>query len=974
MAKSVKQPMQEVALTRKQQKEIDQAVARVRRNDGITSAQDTIPYEVMWPDGLCRLNDGRYSKSILFQDINYQIASEEDQKAAFRRLKSFYNFYDHSVGIQLTLLQHVADHKSWVSNLMLDGLDEEVTEIGREYASILKEKLSYGNNGLEETKILTFTISAGNEKDARTKFGRIELDTLNQLKLMGVSASVMNGKARLNVMHDILHPFGSHMDFDWKYLPASGLSTKDFIVPSSFTFGNKKRFYMGDTVCQMSYLQIICSELNDRILSNFMETEEGILLNMHIECIDSAKALKMIKRKMSDLDAMKIQEQKKASRGGYDRDIIPAELGVFGDDVKNLFHILTSQNEKMFLLTFLVMNFAKNKKALKNAVARAAGVAESANCKLVCLDYQQEDGMISSLPLGMNKIKIQRGLNTGSLSIFVPFMTQELFQEGEAVYYGLNALSGNMIMADRKTLMNPNGLILGSSGGGKSFSAKREIVNVFFATKDDIRILDPEAEYGPLVKALHGQIIKISPNSGHYVNPMDINLDYSDEDSPLALKSDFILSFCEIIAGGRHGLGPIEKSVIDRAVHQVYQKYFELPSPENMPILSDLYHAILEQPEPEAARIASALELYVIGSQNIFNHRTNVDIHNRLVSFDIKELGKQLKLLGMLVIQDQIWNLVNLNQSQGKATRYYVDEFHLLLKGEIASWSVEIWKRFRKWGGIPTGITQNIQDLFGSKEIESIFENSDFIYLLSQGPKDRDLLAEMLHISNEQLGYVTSSKIGEGLIFFGNTVLPFVDHFPKDTRLYQIFSTKPSDKKILLQQKPEKNGSTETDGRRSRTETREQLEAESRGISRPEKTPSKFSDYVKEGKLLVEEPEMAPELAELFGEENLVVSDDRKEQSGPEDSSRRATYHSRPLKRVSLEEWFRQDPVGFEEPPDDDLVIRTDEMKTEDPFFAKTDDPEPDSQPVIQQTHNNPEPETDDDEFSDFIFQNLDFS
>ena len=506
-------------------------------------------------------------------------------------------------------------------------------------------------------------------------------------------------------------------------------------------------------------------------------------------------SIKTVKHTITELDRSKIEEQKKAVRAGYDNDIIPSDLATYGKDAKALLKELQSQNERMFLITFLVMNTGRTEQELENNVFQAQSIAQKHNCNLRRLDYQQEQGLMSSLPLAQNLIEIQRALTTSSTAIFVPFTTQELFQDGpEALYYGLNALSNNLIMVDRKKLKNPNGLILGTPGSGKSFSAKREITNAFLVTDDDVIICDPEAEYTALVTKLKGQVIKISPSSSQYINPMDINSNYSEEDNPIALKADFILSLCELVVGGKDGLQPVEKTVIDRCVHQIYQKYFNDPRPDNMPILQDLYEALLNQEEKEAHHVATALEIYVTGSLNLFNHRTNVDIENRLVCYDIKELGKQMKKIGMLVVHDQVWGRVTANRNAGKTTWYYMDEFHLLLREEqTAAYSVEIWKRFRKWGGIPTGITQNIKDLLASREVENIFENSDFIYMLNQAAGDRAILAKQLNISPHQLSYVTHSGEGEGLLFYGNVILPFVDRFPTDLELYRIMTTKLSE-------------------------------------------------------------------------------------------------------------------------------------------------------------------------------------
>ena len=764
------------------------------RGDGKPhSAQDTLPLRQMYPDGLCKLDDTTWSRCIEFEDVNYQLAQPDGQTAIFEALCDMYNAHDASIGMELSLVCRRVNKEDFRKRIEIAAQGDRFDGVRALYTDMLRSQLEHGNNGMVKTKLLVLSIEAKDIKTARARFSRIVLDALNHFKAMGALAKDLNGKEWLEVLHGVLHPDGDRFRFEWDWLAPSGLHVKDFICPSSFRFGEARRFQMGGKFGAVSFLQITAPEMNDRLLADLLDTDSTILVSLHIRSMDQNEAIKTVKRKITDLDSMKIDAQKRAAREGFDMDIIPSDLATYAGEAKNILRDLQSRNERMFLMTFLVVNIADTKQKLDNDVFRASSVAQKYNCQLTRLDFQQEQGFVSALPLGVNQIKIQRGLTTSSVSTFVPFISQELFQGGEALYYGLNATSGNMILADRKQLKTPNGLILGTPGSGKSFSAKREILNVFLVTTDDIIICDPEAEYFPLVHRLGGQVIKISPTSSQYVNPMDMSLNYSEDDNPLALKSDFILSFCELAAGGRNGLEPVEKTLIDRAVRTVYRPYLADPKPENVPILGDLYDEIKRQPEPEAQRIAAALELYVHGSLNVFNHRTNVDINNRLVCFDIKELGKQLKNLGMLVIQDQVWNRVTVNRSEGKATRYYVDEFHLLLRGEVGSWSVEIWKRFRKWGGIPTGITQNIKDLLASAEIENIFENSDFIYLLNQASGDRKILCERLNISNQQAAHISNSGPGQGLIFFGNVILPFMDNFPQDNELYSIMTTKPGE-------------------------------------------------------------------------------------------------------------------------------------------------------------------------------------
>lgn len=780
-----------------EQKQIKAIVEKARRDRTVPhSAQDSIPFDRMFPDGICRVGDNYYTKTIQFQDINYQLAMQEDQTAIFEEWCSFLNFFDSSIRFELSFMNMSTDAADFEKMIRIPFRKDAFNHIRSEFSSMLKKQLAQGNNGLTKTKYLTFGIEADSMKLAKPRLQHVETDLLNNFRRLGVRAKTLNGKERLHLMHSMFHMGDEDkFRFDWKWLVGSGMSVKDFVAPTCFAFPKSRVFQMGSLYGSMSYLQITASDLSDQMLKDFLEMESSQVITMHIQSVDQNKAIKTIKHTITELDRSKIEEQKKAVRAGYDMDIIPSDLATYGKDAKALLKELQSQNERMFLLTFLVMNTGKTEAELETNVFQASSIAQKYNCNLRRLDYQQEQGLMSCLPLAMNQIEIQRGMTTSSTAIFVPFTTQELFQNGkEAIYYGLNALSNNLIMVDRKKLKNPNGLILGTPGSGKSFSAKREITNAFLVSDDDIIVCDPEAEYTALVQKLQGQVVKISPSSSQFINPMDINANYSEEDNPIALKADFILSLCELVVGGKEGLQPVEKTVIDRCVHQIYQKYFEDPRPENMPILQDLYESLLAQEEKEARHVATALEIYVTGSLNLFNHRTNVDINNRFVCYDIKELGKQLKKIGMLVVQDQVWGRVTANRSAGKATRYYMDEFHLLLKEEqTAAYSVEIWKRFRKWGGIPTGITQNVKDLLSSREVQNIFENSDFIIMLNQASGDRQILASQLNISPHQLSYVTQSGEGEGLLFYGNVILPFVDHFPTDLELYRIMTTKLSE-------------------------------------------------------------------------------------------------------------------------------------------------------------------------------------
>lgn len=786
-----------VQLTRAERKQIEQIRAQVAKPKHPQSAQQTIPYLRMYPDGVCRVTDKLYSKTVQFFDINYQQAQDSDKDAIFGGWSGIQNFYQPGVHIQYSYPNFKTNEAEFERDLILNPQEDGNNDIRDEFTGMLMGQVEKGNNAIVRTKYATISVEADSLRSAKVRLEQTELQMLNHYKRLGIRGEPMDGKQRLELLYRILHMDDpqSAFRFDWKWLPASGLSTKDFIAPSSLYFKEAHRFCIGKKMATVSYLHILAAELDDRVLVDFLNMETTQVVTMHIQSIDHVEAIKMVKHKLTDLNRSKIDEQKKAVRSGYDIDILPSDLNTYTSDFNAMLQSLTSHNERLFLMTFTILHTGDTRKELDSVIMQAKGIAQEKLCQLIPLDYQQEEGFVSALPLGLNKVEIQRTMTTSGVAIFLPFITQELFQrDPEALYYGLNALTNNLIMANRKSLKNPNGLILGTPGSGKSFSAKREIANVFLATQDHIMICDPEGEYYPLVNRLKGQVIRISPTSTDYINPLDINVNYSDGDDPIRLKSDFILSLCELVLGEQEGVGAQQKSIIDRALREIYKPFFADPVPEKMPILGDLYNKLRSMEEPEAAEVATALELYVTGSLNVFNHQTNVELNNRLVCYDIKHLGQNLKKLGMLIVQDQVWNRVTINRAQRRSTWYYMDEFHLLLREpQTAAYSIEIWKRFRKWGGIPSGITQNVKDLLISREVESIFENSEFIMMLNQAPGDSAELAKRLHISDHQLSHVTQAGEGEGLLFFGNVIIPFVDRFPKDTELYRIMTTKPSE-------------------------------------------------------------------------------------------------------------------------------------------------------------------------------------
>ncbi len=768
------------------------------------TAQDTIPFKKMYRDGVCRVTDKYYTKMVEFYDINYDLLEVEDQSDILEIYSRFINYFDPSINIQLFLFGRQVDARTLTAHFEVKLQGDEFDDIRDEFSGILKDQAKKGRNGIIKTKHVIFGCEAENYKEARNKLNNIQVDVIKNLNELGTDAKGLNGTERLLLLHDFfnqdsMEPFR----FSFKDGAKTGTAVKDSVAPPAFDFRFPTRFRSGTMYGSTFYLDIIAPRFNDALLKRILDIDENITVSIHMKTLDPVKAMKMLKHSLSDIQKMKIEEQKKAVRSGYDMEIIPPDITTYEKDTLELLDDLNTSNQKMVQVTFLITCFGRTKKQLENLTQRVSGIVQQANCNLRNLQYLQEQALMSVAPIGINQAGIERTLPTKCVAIMVPFCTQELFMGGDAIYYGLNALSNNMIMADRKKLRTPNGVILGTPGSGKSFSAKREILSCFLATRDDIIVCDPEGEYFALVNALKGQVVRLATDSDDYLNPMDIQLSHKGDNDALKLKSDFLITLCDHIAGGKDGLANDEKGIIDECIREIYARYFENPTPENMPILEDLYNALLNY-EPKnvraelamdskakAVRIANSLVLYVHGSQNYFNHRTNVDSRNRIVCFDIRDLGNQLKELGMLITQDAVWNRVSFNRERKISTRYYCDEFHLLLREkQTATYAVEMWKRFRKWGGIPTGLTQNVGDFLRSEDIEGILGNSDFVYLLNQNAKDQNILADKLGLSEKQLAHVTNSEPGSGLILFDNVVIPFIDKYPTDSKTYAIMSTR----------------------------------------------------------------------------------------------------------------------------------------------------------------------------------------
>lgn len=781
------------------------------------TAQDTIPYTRAYENGIFEIEPGYFSKSYFLEDINFKIASQEDQNQIFFAFGDFLNSFDSNVSFQITLFNRDIDKEAFKKQILLKLRGDQLDEYREEYNEMLAGKINTGRNNLVKEKYLTITVEAKQIEEAAGMFRRIDLDvTAGIKKITGKKETKqMTLIERLSVLYEIINdrrniPFyqkanlGGHEteSFNYKWMKRSGITTKDLISPSYMKF-HKNYIELGEKIGKVFFLDRLPSFLTTDILADVTDLPCNAVTSVIFQPIPQDKSMKMIKNQMTSINANIVDAQKKANRSGYSPDLISPTLRKAQEDTEKLMQDMTGRNQKMFSVTILIMLIADDIEEMKKYEEILSTNVAKHLCQISVFAYNQEAGFSSVLPLCNNKVFVDRLLTTECSSVFMPFITEELL-ERDGIYYGLNPITNNIIRYNRLNSKNANGVILGTPGSGKSFTAKEEIIAVLLNTDDEILVIDPEGEYAPLATMLGGEVVKISPGSSVYINPLDMDMNYADTEDPVTLKSDFICSLFEAINRSRFGLTPTEVSIIDRCTKIIYQDYIK--HMENYkgtcdrsasPILVDLYDCLMEQPEPEAQSIAISLELYSIGSQDTFAHRTNVNLNSRFKVYDIKDIGNSMKTLGLQVCLNDIWNRVIQNKAKGRRTWFYIDEMHILTQTDTSARFLQsIYKRARKWGGVPTGMTQNVEDLLKSAEARTILNNCDFVLMLNQAPLDRNELCEMYNISDTQAEYITNSDAGQGILYTGKTIVPFVNQFPVDTKLYKVMSTKPNEIKM----------------------------------------------------------------------------------------------------------------------------------------------------------------------------------
>lgn len=780
------------------------------------TVQDTIPYVRVYPDtGVIETQDLVFTKAYLMDDINYQIAKDEEQTEMFLKYAEFLNSFDSSTRFQIVINQQNRNLNEFEAQAMLDMDDDGLDYLRTEQNDLLRAKIREGKNQLVRQKYCVVSVSAPSYDAALTAFARHDLDIPDGIKRIGGAVAVpMSSAKRLESLHDIYNPnsvglFGNNMEQDangnWRFAPENftfdnlrrmGLSTKDMIAPSSFEF-KSDHGKVGDLYFRALFVRTIPQSLKDTFLKELSEAECKMVTSMYFQPIDGESALRMARNDIINVNANMIERQKQASKSGYSVDLINPELKAAADEANALRDDLTSKNQKLFYLTLAMVHFAETKEQLDSDTKAIQAIGRRHLVDIKTLSYQQSNGLDSVLPLCSNKLAIRRSMITESCAVLMPFVNQELNAPG-GMYYGLNAVSHNLIMLNRRTSKNGNGMIFGGPGSGKSMSAKQEMMSVLLSSDDVVIVIDPEGEYAPLANLLGGEVIRIAPGSNVHLNPFDIELLATDSaDDPITSKSDFLCSMLESIVGDRYGLTAGQRSIIDRCVKKAYDPYLNSFDPESgtydkskLPTLLSFYFLLRDQDGYEAMQLADGLEIYATGSQNLFAHATNVEYSKRFVVYDIKDIGSSMKALGLLVVLDNIWNRIVAGRDSGRNTWFYIDEIYLLFKtASSTEFLRNLYKRARKYGGLPTGITQNVSDLLENDIARTMILNCEFVQMLNQSAYDRAQLGELLKISPTQMDFITNAGPGQGLIYDGVHIVPFINQLDKNTKQYEAMTT-----------------------------------------------------------------------------------------------------------------------------------------------------------------------------------------
>ena len=756
------------------------------------SIQDTIPVNRIWKDGIFLLGKDKYSKTYRFTDINYAVASRNDKEAMFLDYSELLNSLDSSATSKITILNRRLNKVDFEKNILLPKANDNLDKYRDEYNKMLIEQATNSNSMVQE-KFLTISINKNSLDEARQYFTRISAELNNRFRELGSKVESLDVNERLRVIHDF-YRVGEESIFNFDMIDnmKKGHSFKDYICSDSLSF-EKDYFEYGNRYGRVLYLKEYANYIKDDMVAELTDMDRSMLLSIDIIPIPMDEAIREVENRRLGVETNITNWQRRQNNNNNFSAVIPYDLEQQRKESKEFLDDLTTRDQRMFVCVITMVHTAKTLEQLNLDTESLLSTARKHLCQLAVLKYQQMDGLNTVLPYGVRKINTLRTLTTESLAVFTPFRVQEINHEN-GIYYGLNVISKNMIIADRRQLLNGNSFILGVSGSGKSFTAKNEIVSI--ALRDptaDIIIVDPEREESRLVKALGGEVIHISATSENHINAMDLNSEYGDGANPVILKSEFILSLCEHLMGEK-SLGPKEKSIIDRCTAKVYRVYQQGNYQGVPPTLQDFREELLKQPEEEAKQIALAIELFTNGSLNTFAKNTNVDTNNRIICYDILDLGKQLLPIGMLVVLDSILNRITANRNKGRSTYVFIDEIYLLFQHEYsANFLFTLWKRVRKYGAYATGITQNVEDLLQSHTAKTMLANSEFIVMLNQASTDRLELAKLLNISELQLSYITNVGAGEGLLKVGRNLVPFENHFPHDLELYKLMTTKPGE-------------------------------------------------------------------------------------------------------------------------------------------------------------------------------------